>query len=229
MAAKSAGKLVDGARCEVVGGTHAGKAGVVTDIKTSKTGHVTITVVQDNGVRFKTLAKNVVATSKKSDSTPAPEAQLRSFNDRLNPKQQKLVRSIRAALRKRFPTANELAYDYSSFFVIGYSPNDRGIDSIVSIAARADRVELYFNRGPQLPDPKKLLMGSGKQTRFVRLETAKQLAQPDVEGFIAAAIDLSSIPLPPKGGGSLIIKTNKAAAAKKAPRRKSTKGSKARN
>jgi ribosomal protein S4E len=60
MATRSSGRLVDGAQCEVVGGTHSGKAGTVTDINTSKTGHVTITVVQKNGVRFKTLAKNVV-------------------------------------------------------------------------------------------------------------------------------------------------------------------------
>jgi hypothetical protein len=36
------------------------KTGTVRDINTSKTGHVTITVVQPNGDRFKTLAKNVV-------------------------------------------------------------------------------------------------------------------------------------------------------------------------
>jgi ribosomal protein S4E len=42
-----------------VGGTHAGKSGIVRDINTSKSGHVTITVVQPNGERFKTLAKNV--------------------------------------------------------------------------------------------------------------------------------------------------------------------------
>jgi ribosomal protein S4E len=36
------------------------KSGTVRDIKTSKTGHVTITVVQKGGDRFKTLAKNVV-------------------------------------------------------------------------------------------------------------------------------------------------------------------------
>lgn len=63
--AKSLGKLVDGALCEVIGGTHAGKSGSVTDIKTSKTGHVTITVVQRNGVRFKTLAKNVIVSGRK--------------------------------------------------------------------------------------------------------------------------------------------------------------------
>ena len=52
-------KLKDGDFCRVVGGTHAGKSGTVHDIKTSKMGHVTITVKQQNGERFKTLAKNV--------------------------------------------------------------------------------------------------------------------------------------------------------------------------
>jgi len=61
----TSGKLIDGAMCQVVGGTHAGKSGSVTDIKTSKMGHVTITVVQKNGVRFKTLARNVVVSKGK--------------------------------------------------------------------------------------------------------------------------------------------------------------------
>ncbi len=152
-----------------------------------------------------------------------PEAQLQSFNDMFTPNHQKFIRSVRAALRKRFPTANELAYDYSSFFVIAYSPTEQGIDAPVSIAARADGVDLYFNQGPKLPDPKKLLLGSGKLTRFVRLETARQLAHPDVEAFITAAIDHAKVPLPSKGKGGLIIKTNKRVAAKKPPRRKPTK------
>ena len=59
MKAKPAGKLKDGANCKVIGGVHEGKSGVVRDINTSKTGHLTITVVQPNGERFKTLAKNV--------------------------------------------------------------------------------------------------------------------------------------------------------------------------
>jgi ribosomal protein S4E len=51
--------LKDGAQCKVITGTHAGKSGTVRDINTSKTGAITITVVQANGERFKTLAKNV--------------------------------------------------------------------------------------------------------------------------------------------------------------------------
>jgi ribosomal protein S4E len=53
-------QLRDGVHCTVVAGTYKGKSGTVGDIKTSKTGHVTITVRQENGDRFKTLAKNVV-------------------------------------------------------------------------------------------------------------------------------------------------------------------------
>ena len=52
-------ELKDGDSCEVVAGTHAGKSGTVRDINTSKTGQVTITVVQKDGERFKTLLKNV--------------------------------------------------------------------------------------------------------------------------------------------------------------------------
>lgn len=59
MATKTSSKLKDGDQCKVIGGTHAGKQGTVRDINTSKTGHITITVEQKNGVRFKTLGKNV--------------------------------------------------------------------------------------------------------------------------------------------------------------------------
>ncbi len=55
-------KLKDGDFCKVIAGTHKGKSGFVHDINKSKTEHITITVLQKNGVRFKTLGKNVVVT-----------------------------------------------------------------------------------------------------------------------------------------------------------------------
>ena len=60
MKTKSSEKLQDGDTCKVVAGTHAGKSGTVRDLNISKTGHPTITVVQKNGDRFKTLGRNVV-------------------------------------------------------------------------------------------------------------------------------------------------------------------------
>jgi ribosomal protein S4E len=58
-------QLNDGDQCTVVGGVHAGKLGIVRDINTSKTGHITITVEQKDGVRFKTLGRNVVVQQTK--------------------------------------------------------------------------------------------------------------------------------------------------------------------
>jgi hypothetical protein len=41
-----------------------------------------------------------------------PEAQLLSLIEKFDPKDQRLIRSVRSAVRKRLPTANELVYDY---------------------------------------------------------------------------------------------------------------------
>lgn len=51
--------LQDGDAVVVVKGSHSGKSGTVGDINTSKGGNITITVEQADGVRFKTLARNV--------------------------------------------------------------------------------------------------------------------------------------------------------------------------
>ena len=64
MKAKSQNTLKDGLKCKVTTGTHAGKSGIISDMNTSKTGHVTITVTQKNGEKFKTLAKNIIAARK---------------------------------------------------------------------------------------------------------------------------------------------------------------------
>src|SRR5262249_11924489 len=133
---------------------------------------------------------------------------------------QRLIRAVRAAMRKRLPTANELVWDNYNFLVVGYSPTERPTDSIVSIAARAQGVGMCFIQGARLSDPKKLLLGSGKQTRFIRLDSARRLAHRDVEALLAAAIDLARVPLPPRGRGRLIIRS---VAAKQRPRRKPAK------
>lgn len=148
-----------------------------------------------------------------------PAAQLRSLIEKCDPRQQRLIRSVRSALRKRLPTANELVYDYGKSLVIAYSPTERGIEGIISTAARADGVALYFNQGQRLPDPKRLLMGSATQVRFIPVEAARQLAHPDVEALIAAAIE-AGVSLPSTGGGRLIIRTN---GSKQRPRRKPAK------
>lgn len=148
------------------------------------------------------------------------EGQLKGFIAKFEPKHQTLIRALRKALRKRFPTAIELAYDNYNFFVIGYGPTERPSDCILSMAAGANGVGLCFIHGASLPDPRKILLGSGNQTRFIRVESVEELARPEVEALIAAAVKLARTPLPASGRGNLIIRS---VSAKQRPRRRPAK------
>src|SRR6202165_3184329 len=127
-------------------------------------------------------------TTKVAPQIGSSEEQLASFIDKFDPKHAALIRSVRKALRKRLPTANELVYDNYNFFVIGYCSTERPSDCVVSIAAGANGVGLSFYYGATLPDPRKLLLGSGSQNRFIRIQSVSTLTRPEVEELIAAAI-----------------------------------------
>jgi hypothetical protein len=144
------------------------------------------------------------------------EKRLKSFIDKFAPKHQAVIRAMRKALRKRLPTANELAYDNYNFFALGYSSTERPSDCIVSIAAAANGVGLSFYYGATLPDPHGILLGSGNQNRFIRIESAEMLVRPEVEALIAAADAQAETPMPTSGKGRLIIRS---ISAKQKPRR----------
>jgi hypothetical protein len=86
-------------------------------------------------------------------NSDSPEKQLQRFIEKFEPKHRATIRAARKALRKRFPTANELLYDNYNFFVIGFGPNERPSDCFVSIAAAANGVGLCLIHGASLPDP----------------------------------------------------------------------------
>lgn len=147
---------------------------------------------------------------------PSAETQLRGFIRKFAPKEQSLIRAVRAALRRRLQGAYELVYDNYNFFVIGYGPTARPSDAILSIAARAGGVGLCFIHGATLPDPKRILLGSGKQTRFIRLSSPRELRRPEIEALIAAAVTRANAPFL-RGRAKLVIRS---ISAKQRPRRK---------
>jgi hypothetical protein len=147
---------------------------------------------------------------------PSRISSTRNFVDKFEPKYQALIRATRRALQKRLPTANELAYDNYNFFALGYCSSERPSDCIVSIAAGANGVGLSFYHGATLPDPHRILLGSGNQNRFIRIELAEMLGRPEVGALISAATAQTKTPLPASGGGKLIIRS---ISVKQRPRR----------
>jgi hypothetical protein len=156
-------------------------------------------------------------TAKRKLPSLDAETRLKGFIDKFEPAQQALIRAARKSLRKRLPTAHELVYDNYNFFVIGYGPTERPSDAILSLTGAAKGVGLCFIHGASLPDPQKILLGSGNQTRFIRVDSVEVLARPAVEALIKAAIAKAKTPLPSKGRGSLIIRS---VSSKQRPRKK---------
>jgi hypothetical protein len=155
-------------------------------------------------------------SAQKSKAEISPEKQLASFIAAFEPAVGRVVRSARAALRKRLPTAIEQVYDNFNFLAIGFCSTERTSDCIVSLAVSARGVALSFYYGATLSDPAKILLGEGKQNRYVRLPSAATLGTPEVSALLDQAITKAKIPLPGAGHGQLIIKS---ISAKQRPRR----------
>jgi hypothetical protein len=61
-----------------------------------------------------------------------------------------------------------------------------------------------------LPDPAKLLQGSGNQCRSINLEGASTLARPEVAHLIEEAIARNPVPFARAGRGSVVIRSTSA-------------------
>ena len=146
--------------------------------------------------------------AKKSTVSPeAAEKQLAGFIAKFDPENARFIREVRAALRKRLPAAIELVYDNYNFFVIGYSSTERVPDCILSLAADKNGVQLMFYYGATLPDPHGILRGTGVQNRSIRLESARDIAKPEIDALIGAAVEQGDVVLPESGVGYLIVKS----------------------
>ena len=150
----------------------------------------------------------------------SPARRVAGFIAKFDPGLARLVRSARTALRKRLPTAVELVYDNYNALAIGWGPNERASEVIVSLGVFARGVSLYFTHGAKLPDRHGILQGSGNQGRFIRLESVAQLDEPAVAALLRAAVRQGKTPLPRTGRGYTVIKS---VSARQRPRRPTSK------
>ncbi len=126
------------------------------------------------------------------------------------------MRGARAALRKRWPTAVEIVYDNYNALAIGFATTERTSDVLVSLAVYARGVNLYFMYGARLPDPDRLLQGSGNEGRFIPLESLATLRAPGVPALLLTAVRYAKTPLARTGRGRTEIRS---VSKKQRPRR----------
>lgn len=113
------------------------------------------------------------------------------------------------------PTVCEIVYEYRDCFVISYSPNDHGYEGVLGLRGSESGLKLYFNRGKELPDPSRLLKGSGTMARSIDVDSASMLTRPDVANLIDAALAMNPVPFAPAGRGSVTVRSTKASSTKR--------------
>ena len=145
-------------------------------------------------------------------------AQLAGFIKKFTPEVAASAKEALARMRRRWPGATELVYDNYNALAIGFAPGERASDAVFSIAVFPRWVTLCFlQNGPQLPDPKRLLKGSGTQVRHIRLQSPADIDSPDVRALMKEALALAEVRVPrSRAKGRIVIKS---VSAKQRPRR----------
>lgn len=146
----------------------------------------------------------------------AAEAQLAGFIGKYTPEIQALAQAALKTMRARCPGAVELVYDNYNALAIAFGPTDRRSDIILSITLYPRWVSLFFTHGAALPDPQRLLKGSGTAIRHIVLDDAATLDRPAVRALITQALARAATPLDRRAARRVIIKL---VSARQRPRR----------
>jgi hypothetical protein len=137
----------------------------------------------------------------------SPEEQLADFTARYTPEIGALAVEVLAKMRARLPGAVEMVYDNYNALVIGFGPTERASEAIFSIILYPRWISLCFIHGASLPDPQKILRGSGHQVRNIMLHSAATLDEPAVRELIEHAIEEAPGPMIGTSPARLIIKS----------------------
>jgi hypothetical protein len=149
------------------------------------------------------------------------EQQLESFLAKYDPEVATFARRALTKMRQLVPGATEMVYDNYNWLVIGFGPTERPSEAIFSLVLPRGRVTLCFLQGAGLPDPAKLLQGSGNVVRNIRLYNAgepdgKVLHDPEVLALINVALNRARVPMPAGARRKVIIR---AVSERQKPRR----------
>jgi hypothetical protein len=142
-----------------------------------------------------------------------PPAALKKFLRPYDKQVQDLALRLRALLLEEMAPCYENIYDAYSAVAIGY-------DDIFHIAVYSQHVNLGFNEGATLDDPKGILVGDGKRIRHISIKSVEDLKRPEIRSYIrrarkkslAEAKKLGEVPKPKPPG---VVSTVKAIYPKK--------------
>lgn len=118
-----------------------------------------------------------------------PDRQFLSYLAAYDPHISNLTLALREIVLEEAPEAVEsIVKGYA--LAIGFSFTGKPLkDGFCHVVAYGSHVNLGFNRGAQLPDPNRVLIGTGKSMRHLTIHNQSELERPFVRRYIQAAIE----------------------------------------
>jgi hypothetical protein len=100
---------------------------------------------------------------------------------------QDLALRLRALVLEEMAPCYENIYDAYSAVAIGFGTSDRLSDGVFHIAVYSQHVNLGFNDGATLDDPKGILQGAGNRIRHITIKTPEDIKRPEIRAYIRRA------------------------------------------
>jgi hypothetical protein len=125
----------------------------------------------------------------KKSATPKKATATRTLKELLAPfprDVQSLARSTRAFMMELLPKVKETVDHAGPYISYGYAPGYKGVVGYITVNQKG--VKLGLARGSSLPDPKRLLQGSGKSNRHVVISRPEDLQTPGLRQLVRAAL-----------------------------------------
>ena len=152
----------------------------------------------------------------------SPAAQLDGFVRKHSPAIAAETKRALARMRTLVPGALEIVYDNYNALAIGFGPTERASDAVFSIAVFPRWISLFFlQAATELPDPHRLLKGSGKVARHIVLGSAADLDRREIRSLIKIALARADPAIDKKGRRRIVIKS---ISTKQRPRRPRHRG-----
>ncbi|MDX6498387.1 MAG: hypothetical protein QOG23_1647 [Blastocatellia bacterium] len=133
---------------------------------------------------------------------------------------QDLTLRLRALVLEEMAPCYENIYDAYNAVAIGFGTSDRLSDGVFHIAVYSQHVNLGFNDGATLDDPKGILQGAGNRIRHITIKTPEDIKRPEIRAYIRRArkkalSDARKLGDPKSKKPDRVISTVKAVYAKK--------------
>ena len=122
-----------------------------------------------------------MAAAKRSAAPGSAEALL----ERMTPHARTLAAEVRALVKELIPRSVE--HVHMGWEVITFGSTAKMGDAFAALAFRPTYVNVQFMDAAELPDPKRLLEGTGKRMRHVKVYTVDRARSLELRALITAA------------------------------------------